>query len=381
MADESGSSGDKSEKPSQQKLRKTREKGQVVRSRDLATAVGILVSLKLIVLMMPSLLDDFRDLFALGFVPLDGDGALDNAWSTRFAVASTLLLKMLLPLCAVPLAILIASLLPGGWVLNVEHWQPKLERLSPIKNLGRLVSPKHLFEVATSVLKATALCCVLWYVCSRGVTDFLMLQSLPLDRALIAGADLMLDSIMALCAVFVVFALVDVPAQAFFFLRNLRMTKQEVKEEHKSSEGRPEVKQRIRQLQRQMARRGVRKAVPGADVVIVNPEHYAVALKYDERRAQAPFVIAKGVDEMALYIRAIATEHSVETVELPPLARAIYNTSQVNQQIPLPLYRAVAQVLTYVLQLKAFRRGQRRGEPRLPTDLVIPKHLSEVMPA
>lgn len=380
MADESGS-GDKSEKPSQQKLRKTREKGQVVRSRDLATAVGILVSLKLIVLMMPSLLDDFRDLFALGFVPLDGDGALDNAWSARFAAASTLLLKMLLPLCAVPLAILVASMLPGGWVLNVEHWQPKLERLSPIKNLGRLVSPKHLFEVATSMLKATALCCVLWYVCSRGVSDFLMLQSLPLDRALVTGASLMLDSIMALCAVFVVFALVDVPAQAFFFLRNLRMTKQEVKEEHKSSEGRPEVKQRIRQLQRQMARRGVRKAVPGADVVIVNPEHYAVALKYDERRAQAPFVIAKGVDEMALYIRAIAAEHSVETVELPPLARAIYNTSQVNQQIPLPLYRAVAQVLTYVLQLKAFRRGQRRGEPRLPTDLVIPKHLSEVMPA
>lgn len=380
MADESGS-GDKSEKPSQQKLRKTREKGQVVRSRDLATAVGILVSLKLIVLMMPSLLDDFRALFALGFVPLDGDGALDNAWSARFAAASTLLQKMLLPLCAVPLAILVASMLPGGWVLNVEHWQPKLERLSPIKNLGRLVSPKHLFEVATSMLKATALCCVLWYVCSRGVTDFLMLQSLPLDRALVAGASLMLDSIMALCAVFVVFALVDVPAQVFFFLRNLRMTKQEVKEEHKSSEGRPEVKQRIRQLQRQMARRGVRKAVPGADVVIVNPEHYAVALKYDERRAQAPFVIAKGVDEMALYIRAIAAEHSVETVELPPLARAIYNTSQVNQQIPLPLYRAVAQVLTYVLQLKAFRRGQRRGEPRLPTDLVIPKHLSEVMPA
>lgn len=381
MADDSGSSGDKSEKPSQQKLRKTREKGQVVRSRDLATAVGILVSLKLIVLMMPSLLDDFRALFALGFVPLDGDGALDNAWSARFAAASTLLLKMLLPLCAVPLAILVASMLPGGWVLNVEHWQPKLERLSPIKNLGRLVSPKHLFEVATSMLKATALCCVLWYVCSRGVSDFLVLQSLPLDRALVAGAGLMLDSIMALCAVFVVFALVDVPAQAFFFLRNLRMTKQEVKEEHKSSEGRPEVKQRIRQLQRQMARRGVRKAVPGADVVIVNPEHYAVALKYDERRAQAPFVIAKGVDEMALYIRAIAAEHSVETVELPPLARAIYNTSQVNQQIPLPLYRAVAQVLTYVLQLKAFRRGQRRGEPRLPTDLVIPKHLSEVMPA
>jgi flagellar biosynthesis protein FlhB len=178
----------------------------------------------------------------------------------------------------------------------------------------------------------------------------------------------------------VLFALIDVPAQAFFFMRNLRMTKHEVKEEHKSNEGRPEVKQRIRQLQRQMARRGVRKAVPGADVVVVNPEHYAVALKYDENRAEAPFVVAKGVDEMALYIRAIAAEHGIETVELPPLARAIYNTSQVNQQIPMPLYRAVAQVLTYVLQLQAFRRGQRKGEPLLPNDLAIPKHLSEVIP-
>jgi flagellar biosynthesis protein FlhB len=380
MAEESGSSGDKSEKASQQKVRKTREKGQVVRSRDLATAVGILASLKLITLMMPSCLEDFRALFALGFASLDGDGVLDNVWSTSFSAAALLLVKMVLPLFLVPLAILAASLVPGGWVLNIEHWQPKLERLSPAKNLGRLVAPKHLFEVATSMLKAAALCAVLWYVCREGVAAYLHLQSMPLDRALGIGAGLMLDGVMSLCAVFVLFALIDVPAQAFFFMRNLRMTKHEVKEEHKSNEGRPEVKQRVRQLQRQMARRGVRKAVPGADVVVVNPEHYAVALKYDENRADAPFVVAKGVDEMALYIRSIAAEHGIETVELPPLARAIYNTSQVNQQIPMPLYRAVAQVLTYVLQLQAFRRGQRKGEPLLPNDLAIPKHLSEVIP-
>jgi flagellar biosynthetic protein FlhB len=188
----------------------------------------------------------------------------------------------------------------------------------------------------------------------------------------------MLDGLMAMVAVFVVFALVDVPVQAFLFTKNQRMSKQELKEEHKSTEGKPEVKQRIRQLQHQLAQRSVRKSVPTADVVIVNPEHYAVALKYDTDRAEAPFVVAKGVDEMALYIRRIAREHNIETLSLPPLARAIYNTSQVQQQIPAQLYQAVSQVLNYVLQLNAFRAGRRQAPPRFPNEVVVPSHLSEV---
>jgi flagellar biosynthetic protein FlhB len=218
-------------------------------------------------------------------------------------------------------------------------------------------------------------------VCTSTVADHVRLQSLPLDEAMQAGANLLIEGVMALCIVFILFAVIDVPVQAFFFSRGQRMTKQEVKEEHKSNEGRPEVKSRIRQLQRQMAQRSVRKSVPTADVVLVNPEHYSVALKYDENRAEAPFVVAKGVDEMALFIRSIAKEHGIETVAIPPLARAIYRTSQVNQQIPMPLYQAVAHVLTYVLQLKAFRAGQRPRHPVLPMDLPIPEHLSEVSPA
>jgi flagellar biosynthetic protein FlhB len=180
--------------------------------------------------------------------------------------------------------------------------------------------------------------------------------------------------------VFLLFAIIDVPAQAFFFARGQRMSKQEMKEEHKSNEGRPEVKQRVRQLQRQLARRSARTTVPTADVVIVNPEHYAVALKYDENRAAAPFVVAKGVDEMALYIRQIAEQHKIEILPLPPLARAIYNTSQVQQQIPVQLYQAVSQVLNYVLQLQAFRSGQRRVHPPFPHEVAVPSHLSEVTP-
>ncbi len=295
--------------------------------------------------------------------------------------ALLLLVKLILPLFAVPLCIVLGSLVPGGWVISGNNLMPKLERLSPAKNLGRLVSAKHGFEMLTAIAKATTLALVLLHVSRGGAADYVELQGLPLDRALLGGAALMLDSLMALCAVFILFALIDIPAQAFFFMRNQRMSKRDVKEEYKSNEGRPELKQRIRQLQQQIARRGVRKTVPTADVVIVNPEHYAVALKYDEARAEAPFVVAKGVDEMALYIRRVAIEHNIEVMSLAPLARAIYNTSQVQQQIPAPLYKAVSQVLNYVLQLQAFRTGRRAAQPPFPSEITVPSHLSEASPS
>lgn len=372
---------DKSEKASHQKLKKSREEGQVVRSRDLATAIGIVVSLKLFAWLMPSYLQDFRQLFGHSLLPLNSEGSLDNAMSTIFSTAMGLLIKMVVPLFVVPLCVALGSLIPGGWVISTSHWMPKLERLSPAKNLGRLVSPKHGFDLANSIVKAALLGGVLFHVSRAGVVDYVQLQHLPLDQALTRGASLMLDGVMALCAIFVIFAVIDVPAQAFFFMRGQRMSKQEVKEEHKANEGRPELKQRIRQLQHQIARRNVRKTVPTADVVIVNPEHYAVALKYDEDRAEAPFVVAKGVDEMALYIRQVAAEQDIEILSLPPLARAIYNTSQVNQQIPVPLYKAVSQVLNYVLQLQAFRNGRRAAQPLFPGEIFVPSHLSEVTPS
>ncbi|HSD40216.1 MAG TPA: flagellar type III secretion system protein FlhB [Rhodocyclaceae bacterium] len=368
---------DKTERASPQKLRKSREMGQVARSRDWATAIGILACIKLIMLLSPGYLQDFRHLFQLGFATLDGDGTPDNLWSAAFSASMLLLIKMVLPLFVVPLAVAVASLFPGGWVFSSEHLVPKLERLNPLSYATRMFTVKQGVQVLTSIAKAAAVGCVLWYVMSSTLVDFVHLQGLPLDTAVPHGFGLMLDGVLAMCSVFVVFALIDLPVQHFMFLREQRMSKHEQKEEHKSSEGNPEVRARIRQLQNQLARRSVRKTVPGADVVIVNPEHYAVALKYDQDRAEAPFVIAKGVDEMALYIREIAREHKVEVVPLPPLARAIYNTSQVNQQIPAPLYKAVAMVLGYVLQLRAFRGGQRRAQPQLPDELPVPRPFME----
>jgi flagellar biosynthetic protein FlhB len=373
-----GTGGDKTENASAQKLRKAREQGQVVRSKDLATAVGILASLKLLVFMMPDYLESFRALFRMVFVPVGEPGAIENALSVVFSSAAMLLIKMVLPLFTVTLAVVLSSLVPGGWNISTEALMPNFGRFSPVSNLGQLASAKHWSTFGISVAKAVVLSLVLWHVVNSGLMSWIDLQRMPLQDAILRGVSQLFDGLMALISVFLVFALIDVPLQSFLFARNQRMSKQEVKEEYKSSEGKPEVKQRIRQIQQQLARRNVNKTVPGADVVIVNPEHYAVALKYDTSRAEAPFVVAKGIDEMALYIKSVAAKHKIETVSLPPLARAIYNTSQVQQQIPAQLYQAVSQVLNYVLQLAAFRDGRRQAPPRFPNEVVVPSHLSEV---
>jgi flagellar biosynthesis protein FlhB len=376
MAD--GTGGDKTEKASAQKLKKAREQGQVVRSKDLATAVGILASLKLFVFLLPDYLESFRSLFRLVYAPLGAAGAVENALSVVWGGAAVLLVKMVLPLAGVPLAIVAASIVPGGWVVSTNNLMPKFDRFSPVKNLGQLASGKHWTTFATSLVKAILLAAVLVHVVRSALSAWVDLQRMPLNVALVQGGGMMFDGLMSLVAVFLLFALIDVPLQAFIFARSQRMSKQEVKEEYKSTEGKPEVRARIRQLQQQMARRNVNKTVPTADVVIVNPEHYAVALKYDTKRAEAPYVVAKGIDEMALYIKSVAAKHKIETIELPPLARAIYNTSQVQQQIPAALYQAVSQVLNYVLQLNAFRAGRRQAPPRFPNEVAVPAHLSEV---
>ena len=378
MADNTG--GDKTEKASAQKLKKAREQGHVVRSKDLATAVGIVASLKLFAFMLPDYLESFRSLFRLVYAPLGAAGSMENAMTVVWSGAAVLLVKMVLPLAGVPLAIIAASMVPGGWVVSTNNLIPKFERFSPVKNLGNLASGKHWTTFATSVAKAVLLAVVLVHVVRSALSAWVNLQRMPLPDALLHGGGMMFDGLMALVAVFVLFALIDVPLQAFMFARSQRMSKQEVKEEYKSTEGKPEIRARIRQLQQQMARRNVNKTVPTADVVIVNPEHYAVALKYDTKRAEAPFVVAKGIDEMALYIRSVAAKHQIETIALPPLARAIYNTSQVQQQIPAALYQAVSQVLNYVLQLNAFRAGRRQAAPRFPSDVAVPAALSEVSP-
>lgn len=373
-------SSDKTEKASEQKLRKAREQGQVARSKDIAAAVGLLLGLKLIAWMAPSYMEDFGRLFRIAFAPLQGDDALaglDALWGAAASQSLWLFASMVMPLLVLPATIIVAAQLGGGLMFSAQLWAPKFSRMNPLSNIGRLFSGKHYSEFAITLMKVAGVLAMLAWI-TRGLAgDFVQLQGQSLPVAIARAADLVMDAMLSMAAVFVLYAVIDVPLQRLFFMRQQRMSKQDVKEEHKQNEGRPEVKQRVRQLQQQLARRSVRKAIPEADVVIVNPEHYAVALRYDHARAEAPFVIAKGVDEMALYIRRLARDHEVTLLELPPLARALYNTSQVQQQIPASLYQAVAQVLNYVMHLKAFRSGQRKIEPRLAADLAVPRHLSD----
>lgn len=368
--------GDKSEAASHQKLRRAREQGQVARSRDTATAVGIVASVAVLAVTAPAQLDEFRSLYAAAFADLAGIG-FDDAWTALLPAAMGLLVKLIAPLAAIPLCIGVAAMLPGGYVFSTTLLKPKWQRLSPKSNLGRLVSMKHYAQVGTAILKVALVVTVLILALRARWDDLLALQASAPGEAITVGLRLLRDAVLVLGGAFVAFALLDLPLQRFLFMRDQRMTKQEVKNEHKQTEGRPEVKQRIRQIQRRMAERSLRRTVPGADVVIVNPTHYAIALKYDTARAQAPYVVARGLDEMAGVMRQIAREHKIDVVSAPPLARALYHTSQVNQQIPGVLYDAVAVILAYVLQLRAWRTGERAAHPERPDTPAVPVALSD----
>jgi flagellar biosynthetic protein FlhB len=277
---------------------------------------------------------------------------------------------------ATMLAALAAPLLLGGLNFSAEALEPKFERLDPIKGLGRIFAMRGLVELAKSLLKLLLIGGVLVMVLKNWQDD-LMATGVGEVRAgtfkamsLLGHGALLFGSILALIGG------ADALYQKFDHTKRLRMTRQELKDESKESDGNPELKGRIRQLQFQMARKRMMQELPKADVLITNPSHFAVALRYDEGRMGAPRVIAKGMDELALQIRLVASSHRIPTVEAPPLARALYATTQIDREIPSALYVAVAQVLAYVFQLKqAVSRGDAppsAPQPDVDPDLMGP---------
>lgn len=377
MSEQNSSTQDKTEEASQHKLKKSREQGQVARSKDLATSVSLLVTLFVLKFAVMYFYEGLQQSFRLAYLDFGrSELGLDDL-TVILGHNLLLFVQLLLPLLVTSLLVVLFGLVPGGWVFASENFAPKLSKLNPITGLGRIFSAQNWAELAKSLLKILVLFTVAWLQIEQAMPQLLDLQRSDVSTAIGSAFAIAYDMILMLLGVFVLFALIDIPLQRFFFLKKLRMTKQERKEEHKNQEGRPEVKARIKQLQRQLLHRQINKVIKNADVVIANPQHFAVALKYDQKKAQAPYVLAKGVDETALHIRQQAQAHGLEVVELPPLARAIYFTTQVNQQIPAPLYTAVAHVLTYVLQLKAFRQGRRRRKPMLAEDIQIPAELSD----
>ncbi|MBY4953654.1 flagellar biosynthesis protein FlhB [Pantoea sp. DY-17] len=374
MAD--AGSGDKSEKPSPGKLRKAREKGDIPRSKEVNLAVSLVMALVMMGLFFPY----YRGLIQASFQAvrqmadrIQDDGALHQFMLTQVLI----IMKFIVTLIPIPFAAALSTLVPGGWIFVLTRIKPDFKKLNPISGVKRMFSMQHYVEVLKMIAKCLLMLALLWSTITGNLTAMMDLQGLFLRDAINQGLHLFESMMRLFILTIVLFAVIDVPLTKFFFTKKMKMSKKEVRDEHKNNEGNPQVKGRIRNLQRQMAMGQINQQVPLADVVITNPTHFAVALKYDPKKAAAPYVVAKGVDDVALYIRSVAGKHKIDVVEFPPLARAVYRSTRINQQIPAALFRPIAQVLTYVMQLQTWRSGQ--GEkPRLDTQL---PNLDEVMKA
>lgn len=273
------------------------------------------------------------------------------------------------------LAAIIGPISLGGWLFAFNSLAPKFSRMNPLSGLKRMFSTKALVELLKAFAKFIIILFVALAVLSSDIDDLQRIAHEPLELAIIHSLQVVGWSTLWMACGLIIIAAVDVPVQLWESHKKLLMTKQEVRDEHKDQEGRPEVKQRIRQLQRDMSQRRMMAAIPDADVVITNPTHYAVALKYDPEKGGAPMLIAKGNDFLALKIREIAVANEVLLLESPALARSIYYSTELDQEIPGGLYLAVAQVLAYVYQIRQHRAGKGKRPDPLKDDLPIPPDL------
>ncbi|HNQ04999.1 MAG TPA: flagellar biosynthesis protein FlhB [Thiobacillaceae bacterium] len=361
---------ERTEPASARRLDKAREEGNVPRSPELTTfavllaSTGVLAFLGLFMfqglgnVMRAALSFDHAD---LGNPRLMGHGLME---------AGTQAILLLLPLVlSVWISAIAANVMVSGWVFSTRALQPSFGKLDPIAGLARMFSWPALVELFKALLKAGLIAGVAGWMIWRQRDGILALAAEPLESAMVHFGQITLLTFLAASAGYALIVVLDVPFQIWHYHRKLRMTKEEVRQEQKEMEGDPQIKARIRSLQREAARRRMMQEVPRADVVVTNPLHYAVALKYEESRMSAPRMLAKGSQLVAERIKEIAREHRVPVVEAPPLARALHRHVEVGQTIPGTLFTAVAQVLAYVYQLN------QSMNPALPTDWRVPPHL------
>lgn len=370
---EQDSAQERTEEPSAKRLQEAREKGQVPRSQELNTVMVLLASAGAMFVVGEGLIQSMADVMKLGMSfdrndLFDVGAMLDSLWKGVEIMA----LDLMLFLAVTVIAALSAPALIGGWNFSAQAMGIKPEKLSPLKGLKRIFGPQGLVELGKALGKFLLVgffgTLILW-----GLRDQLL--TLGQQEVIPAMAELgyiVLWGFLAICASLILIVLIDVPFQKWNHTRQLKMTKQEVKDEHKETDGSPEVKGRIRRMQIQLSQARMMQDVPKADVIITNPTHYAVALRYDQSKSGAPIMVAKGADLIAQQIRMVGQHHDVPQLSAPPLARAIFYNTEIGEEIPAGLYIAVAQVLAFVFQLRRYRnRGG--NKPHLNTeDLPIP---------
>jgi flagellar biosynthetic protein FlhB len=358
---------ERTERPTPKRLDEARKKGQVPRSLDLSSAAVVLAGAGLIYALGSSFAQSLAEMLR-GALTLSASEATEPSlmWPkmvVSFGAAFSGTLPVLMATLAAALA---APLVTGGWNFSAEALTPKLERLNPIAGFGRMFSARSLVELLKAIAKFALVGLIAVLLLWMLTPQLLGLSDEPIGYAIRHAGSLCGMALLALTAGLVVIAVLDAPYQLWSHQRELRMTREEVREEMKESEGSPEIKGRVRALQQAMARGRMMQDVPKADVVITNPTHYSVALRYDDAKMRAPIVVAKGVDLIAARIREIAAESDVPIVEAPPLARALHRSVEIGGEVPAGLYIAVAQVLTYVYQVRA-AKASGRTPPSPPT--------------
>ncbi|WP_085247573.1 flagellar biosynthesis protein FlhB [Gilliamella mensalis] len=366
---------DKSEHPTDSKIKKAREKGQIPRSRELTSLIILLIGISLFGLMGSHLVNQLITIIksAMMFSYKTGDDKLivfnlinlltHGFWSIVPIFFGLVIVAIFAPLCV------------GGLLFSLQSIKPNFNKLNPIAGFGRLFSTKIFSELLKSLLKVILISIASTWFLMHHFSDLLALPHMYLNNALAKAIQLVI-----FCGMLSVISLIpmvgfDIFYQIWSNLKKLKMSKQEIKDEFKEQEGNPQIKGRIRQMQQAIARRRMMKDVPKANVIVTNPTHYAVALQYDEKTMIAPKLLAKGTDNIALRIREIATEYNIPLLEAPPLARALYRHGEIGETIPTELYTAVAQILAWVYQLKHWHKYG-GNKPIAPDNLPIPESLS-----
>lgn len=369
------SQGDQTEQASSQKLTKARAEGQIARAKEFTTAICMIVGVSYFYMYGAELKRSIFLLFETAFT-FDSTTIFDIEPSLELLAQSLfVIIKLFAPMMLfITLTAVGASSVLGGFNFNFKQISPKFSKINPASGIKRIFSKQTFVEFLKSVVKIAIILFLLYTTLNNnvGIISGLVRASFQTVTQIAFGN--LITLVIMLISVAVIFGLIDVPYQKMTFSKQMMMSKEELKQEHKQQEGSPEVKGRRRQIQMQYARNSANKMVPTADVVLMNPTHYAVALKYDIEKAEAPFVVAKGKDEVAFYIRSLADKHEIEVLVVPEITRSIYHTTQVNQMVPNQLYLAVAQILKYVQQLQAWRKGQQAKPNRLPS-FTIPENI------
>lgn len=378
MAEESES--EKTEPASQKRLEQAREEGDVPRSREVATFTVLMTAGAGLWMTGGGLVRDLSSAMVSGLALTPEQIYNPDVLLTRVGIDIGRVMLACLPLgLAVLMVAIISPMLVGGWLFSGKAIGPNFMKLNPINGLSNMVSTNALVELVKAIAKTLVVGFVAYLVVMRQREAVIQLVMEPANLGMVHLLEMLAMSFLFIVGSLGFIAAIDAPYQLWHYANKLKMTRQELIQESKESDGNPQIKGKIRQMQREMARRRMMADVPTADVVVTNPTHYAVALKYAEGSRGAPKVVAKGTDEVAAKIRELAKEHKVTILEAPPLARALFKHSDIGDEIPERLYAAVAEVLAYVYQLRMFKPGLRY--PDRPTRLDVPDDMDPHNPA